>query len=44
MNRIVKRDGSIVTFDSSKIEQAILKAANVTKEFGEAEAKKLLIK
>ena len=41
MNRIVKRDGSIVTFDSQKIEQAILKAAKVTKEFTEAEVSKV---
>ena len=41
MNRIVKRDGSIVTFDSKKIEQAILKAAKVTKEFTEAEVSKV---
>ena len=41
MNRIVKRDGSIVTFDANKIEQAILKAAKVTKEFTEAEASKI---
>ena len=41
MNRIVKRDGSIVTFDANKIEQAILKAAKVTKEFTESEASKI---
>ncbi len=41
MNRIVKRDGSVVKFDANKIEQAIEKAANVTKEFSSAEAKKV---
>lgn len=41
MNRIVKRDGSIVTFDANKIEQAIIKASKVTKEFSEAEAAKI---
>ena len=41
MNRIVKRDGSIVTFDANKIEQAIIKAAKVTKEFSESEAAKV---
>jgi len=41
MNKIVKRDGAIVTFDSSKIETAILKAAKVTKEFDEKEAAKI---
>ena len=38
MNKIVKRDGAIVTFNASKIETAILKAAKVTKEFDEKEA------
>ena len=41
MDKIVKRDGAIVSFDSKKIETAILKAAKVTKEFGEQEAKKV---
>ena len=41
MDKIVKRDGAIVPFDSEKIEKAILKAAKVTKEFGEEEAKKV---
>ena len=41
MNKIVKRDGAIVTFDASKIETAILKAAKVTKEFDEKEAAKV---
>ena len=38
MDKIVKRDGAIVSFDPAKIETAILKAAKVTKEFGEQEA------
>ena len=38
MNKIVKRDGGIVTFDSKKIETAIIKASRVTKEFDEKEA------
>ena len=38
MDKIVKRDGAIVSFDANKIETAILKAAKVTKEFGEKEA------
>ena len=41
MNKIVKRDGAIVDFDASKIENAILKAAKVTKEFDETEAAKI---
>ncbi|MBE7704516.1 MAG: ribonucleoside triphosphate reductase [Cyanobacteria bacterium SIG29] len=41
MNRIVKRDGTIVTFDANKIEQAILKAAKVTGEFSKSEAAKV---
>ena len=41
MNKIVKRDGSIVTFDASKIEAAIVKASKVTKEFDEKEATKV---
>lgn len=41
MDRIVKRDGSIVAFDANKIENAIVKAAKVTKEFSEAEAAKV---
>ena len=41
MNKIIKRDGSIVTSDAEKIENAILKPAKVTKEFGEKEAAKV---
>ncbi|MCD7879818.1 MAG: ribonucleoside triphosphate reductase [Candidatus Gastranaerophilales bacterium] len=41
MDRIVKRDGSIVSFDALKIETAIIKAVRVTKEFEEKEAKKI---
>ena len=41
MNKIVKRDGAIVTFDASKIEAAIIKASKVTKEFDEKEAAKV---
>ncbi len=41
MDKIVKRDGAIVAFNEKKIETAILKAAKVTKEFGEKEAAKI---
>ena len=41
MDKIVKRDGTIVPFDEGKIKTAILKAANVTKEFTEREAEKV---
>ena len=41
MEKIVKRDGAIVAFDATKIENAILKAAKVTKEFDESAAKKV---
>ncbi len=41
MDKIVKRDGAIVSFDAKKIEAAILKAAKVTKEFGEKEAARI---
>jgi ribonucleoside-triphosphate reductase len=39
--KIRKRDGGIVEFDSSKITAAIAKAGKATGEFGEAEAKKI---
>ncbi|MCQ2789543.1 MAG: ribonucleoside triphosphate reductase [bacterium] len=41
MDKVVKRDGQIVEFDSSKITSAIEKAANVTKEFDKKTAMKL---
>ena len=40
-NKIKKRDGSIVEFDSIKITSAIAKAGKATGEFGESEAGKL---
>ncbi len=43
-DRIVKRDGRIVPFASSKITNAILKAGRATGEFGEAEARRLTIR
>ncbi|MCM8771762.1 MAG: ribonucleoside triphosphate reductase [Candidatus Omnitrophica bacterium] len=42
--KIVKRDGRIVDFDSSKITNAIFKAGQATGEFGMDTAKKLTIK
>ncbi|MCS7180677.1 MAG: ribonucleoside triphosphate reductase [bacterium] len=42
--KIIKRDGRIVDFDSSKITNAILKAGQATGEFGIEIAKKLTIK
>jgi len=42
--KIEKRDGRIVEFDSYKITAAIAKAANATGEFGEREAKKLTLR
>jgi ribonucleoside-triphosphate reductase len=42
--KIVKRDGRIVDFDSSKITNAIFKAGQATGEFGMDIAKKLTIK
>ncbi len=41
MDKIIKRDGAIVSFDAEKIEKAILKAAKATKEFDESEAAKV---
>ncbi len=41
MDKVVKRDGKIVDFNSDKITNAITKAANVTKEFDRATAKTL---
>ncbi len=41
MDKVVKRDGQIVEFNSDKIECAIEKAANVTKEFDKSTAKNL---
>jgi ribonucleoside-triphosphate reductase len=42
--RIEKRDGRIVEFDSSKITAAIAKAGNATAEFSEREARKLTLR
>jgi ribonucleoside-triphosphate reductase len=44
LERIRKRDGRVVEFDSSKITAAIAKAGNATDEFGEKEAKKLTLR
>ena len=41
--KIIKRDGSIVEFDSSKITSAIAKAGKATGEFSESEAGKLTL-
>lgn len=41
MEKVVKRDGEIVKFNSEKITNAIEKAANVTKEFDKNTAKSL---
>ena len=41
LSRIVKRDGSIKPFDSSKIQAAIAKAGRATGEFDEREATRL---
>ncbi len=43
-DRIKKRNGSVVEFDSSKITAAISKAGKVTGEFGEREGKMLTMK
>ena len=42
--KIRKRDGNIVEFDSSKIATAIAKAGKATGEFGIVEAKKLTMR
>jgi len=41
MEKVVKRDGKIVEFNSEKITNAIEKAASVTKEFDRSTAKNL---
>ncbi len=41
MDKILKRDGKVVRFDSSKITNAIEKAANATKEFDKSVAEGL---
>lgn len=41
MEKVVKRDGEIVNFNSEKITNAIAKAASVTKEFDKTTAKSL---
>ena len=41
MEKILNRQGKIVDFDSERIENAIRKASDATKEFDEKEAKKL---
>ncbi len=43
-SKIIKRDGRVVTFDSSKITSAILKAGRATGEFGMTEARRLTIR
>ena len=43
-DRIVKRDGRVVPFESGKITNAILKAGRATGEFGEVEARRLTIR
>ncbi|OCC14729.1 Ribonucleotide reductase of class III (anaerobic), large subunit [Dissulfuribacter thermophilus] len=43
-DKIIKRDGRIVPFDSTKITTAILKAGRATGEFGDVEAKRLTIR
>ena len=40
-NSVVKRDGSIAFFDEQKIDTAILKAGQASKEFGQSEARLL---
>ncbi len=42
--KIVKRNQEVVSFDSQKIQQAILKAGEATKEFYEPTAKKLTMR
>lgn len=42
--KIKKRDGRIVEFDSSKITAAICKAGTATGEFGEKDSKKLMLR
>jgi ribonucleoside-triphosphate reductase (formate) len=42
--KIRKRDGRIVNFDSSKITSAVAKAGNATGEFDEREARKLTLR
>ena len=39
--KVIKRDGQIVDFDSSKITNAICKASNVTKEMDSFTARRL---
>ena len=41
---IKKRDGRVVKFDSSKITAAIARAGKATGEFGEKEARKLMLR
>jgi len=44
LEKIEKRDGRIVEFDSSKITAAIAKAGSATGEFGDREARKLTLR
>ncbi len=44
LEKIKKRDGRIVEFDSSKITAAIAKAGNITGEFDDREARKLTLR
>ncbi len=42
--KIKKRNGQVVEFDSSKITHAIAEAGKVTGEFAEREAKKMALR
>ena len=42
--KIKKRDGRIVEFDSSKITAAVAKAGKATGEFGDREARKITLR
>ena len=44
VSRIHKRDGRLVPFDATKISTAILKAGRATGEFGEEEAKAMMLR
>ena len=44
VSRIQKRDGRLVPFDATKISTAILKAGRATGEFGEDEAKAMMLR
>ncbi len=44
IEKIKKRNGNVVEFDSSKITDAITKAGQATGEFEQREARKILFK